>query len=124
KNITSLAVTPPVCETDVFYYVDKQACTLNVPNESVDLYKATDEWKAFYNIVGIASGIDNAAIDAAPEIFVRDGAIYVDGCQSTAVEVYDANGKCVSRTARSVVSGQPHGLYIVKAGKLQKKIVL
>ncbi|MGN1262996.1 MAG: T9SS type A sorting domain-containing protein [Prevotella sp.] len=50
--------------------------------------------------------------------------MYVDGCPSTAVEVYDANGKRVSSTARSVVSGLPHGLYIVKAGKLQKKIVL
>ena len=96
KNITSFAVTPPACSSYVFYNVDKQACTLNVPEESVDLYKASDEWKDFYNIVGFTSGIDNAGINAAPEIVVRDGAIYVDGCPvGTAVEVYDATGKCV-----------------------------
>ncbi|MGN1262689.1 MAG: hypothetical protein ACI4TW_01530, partial [Prevotella sp.] len=115
---------PPECQTSVFTGVDKQECTLNVPEESVELYKAADVWKDFYNIVGITSGIDNAANYSAPEIFVRDGAIYIDGCHETTVEVYDANGKCVSRTANSVISGLPHGLYIVKAGKLQKKIVL
>ena len=62
---------------------------------------------------------------AAPEIVVRDGAIYVDGCPAgTVVEVYDANGKCVRSAVGDTVTGLPHGLYIVKAGKLQKKIVL
>ena len=95
KNITSFAVTPPACSSNVFYYVDTRACTLKVPEESVDLYKSAYVWKDFY-IVGFTSGIDNAGINAAPEIVVRDGAIYVDGCPvGTAVEVYDATGKCV-----------------------------
>ena len=96
-----------------------------MPEESVDLYKSASVWKDFYNIVGFTSGIDNAGINAAPEIVVRDGAIYVDGCPAgTVVEVYDANGKCVRSAVVSAVTGLPHGLYIVKAGKLQKKIVL
>ena len=125
KNITSFAVTPPACSPRVFYNVETQACTLNVPEESVDLYKAASVWKDFYNIVGFTSGIDNAGINAAPEIVVRDGAIYVDGCPAgTVVEVYDANGKCVRSAVGDTVTGLPHGLYIVKAGKLQKKLVL
>ena len=96
-----------------------------MPEDSVDLYKSASVWKDFYNIVGFTSGIDNAGINAAPEIVVRDGAIYVDGCPAgTVVEVYDANGKCVRSAVVSAVTGLPHGLYIVKAGKLQKKIVL
>ena len=124
EDITSFAVKPPVCSSYVFDEVDTQACTLKVPEESVDLYKAACEWKDFY-IVGFTSGIDNVGINAAPEIYVKDGAIYVDGCPvGTAVEVYDANGKCVRSAVVSAVTGLPHGLYIVKAGKLQKKIVL
>ena len=98
---------------------------MKVPEESVDLYKAANEWKDFYNIIGFTSGIDNAGINASPEIYVMDGAIYVDGCPvGTAVEVYDANGKCVRSAVGGTVTGLPHGLYIVKAGKLQKKLVL
>ena len=125
KNITSFAVTPPACYYRAFYDVDTQACILKVPEESVDLYKAADEWNDFYNIVGFTSGIDNARINASPEICVKDGAIYVDGCPAgTVVEVYDANGMCVRSAVSDTVTGLPHGLYIVKAGKLQKKLVL
>ncbi len=126
EDIISFAVTPPACSSYVFYNynVDTQACTLKVPEESVDLYKSAYVWKDFY-IVGFTSGIDNAGINAAPEIVVRDGAIYVDGCPvGTVLEVYDANGKCVRSAVGGTVTGLPHGLYIVKAGKLQKKLVL
>ena len=122
KDITSFAVTPPACSSNVFSNFN---CTLKVPEESVDLYKSADGWKHLRHIVGFTSGIDNAGINASPEIYVMDGAIYVDGCPAgTVVEVYDANGKCVRSAVGDTVTGLPHGLYIVKAGKLQKKIVL
>lgn len=56
-SITSLATTPPVCGTAVFDLINKNVCTLYVPEGTVDLYKAADQWKDFLNISGIATSI-------------------------------------------------------------------
>ena len=44
------AVVPPTCGTDVFKKVPT-SCTVYVPTESVDAYKAADGWKGFANIL-------------------------------------------------------------------------
>ncbi|MBR1878178.1 MAG: leucine-rich repeat protein, partial [Paludibacteraceae bacterium] len=51
--ITNYATVPQEISSDVFYGVDKSVCTLYVPVESVNLYKAADVWKEFINIVGV-----------------------------------------------------------------------
>ena len=45
-SITCEASTPPECESDVFYKVDK-SIPLYVPEESVEAYKAADQWEDF-----------------------------------------------------------------------------
>ena len=51
-SITCEAITPPTLGSDVFYNVNK-SIPLYVPAQSVDLYKAADQWKDFTNILPI-----------------------------------------------------------------------
>ena len=46
-SVISLNPTPPSCGTDVFYKVSVGDITLEVPSESVSLYKSADTWKDF-----------------------------------------------------------------------------
>ena len=52
-SITNNATTPQTCYSNDFTNVDKSACTLYVPKESIELYQAADGWKDFTNIVKI-----------------------------------------------------------------------
>ena len=55
SSLTCLAVTPPALATNAFDGVNQSACTLYVPEESVEVYKNTNVWKDFYAIVGVAT---------------------------------------------------------------------
>lgn len=48
------AITPPVCDLDAFLGIDKETCTLYVPEVSIDLYKNADVWRDFFNIKGLS----------------------------------------------------------------------
>ena len=53
SNLTSImnyATTPQIINSAAFYNVDKFACSLHVPAESIELYKAVDVWKDFQEI--------------------------------------------------------------------------
>ena len=52
-SVTNYASTPQNIAPYVFDEVNKSACTLYVPEESVAAYKAADVWKEFGNIVGV-----------------------------------------------------------------------
>ena len=54
--ITNYAITPQTINTEVFSNFNKSTCTLYVPAESVDAYKAADVWKDFGNILPIGGG--------------------------------------------------------------------
>ena len=51
-----MAVTPPVCGMYTFAGIEKQECTLYVPQESINAYKTATQWRAFFNI---ETGIKN-----------------------------------------------------------------
>jgi hypothetical protein len=48
--IYARSITPPAIDSWTFEGVDKAACTLYVPAESVEAYKAANYWKDFQNI--------------------------------------------------------------------------
>ena len=84
EQLTTLiceAVTPPECKDGALQAIDKQKCTLHVPNGTIDAYKEANEWKEFYNIIDdvdiyqydigtaqewidFAIGINNGSIEA------------------------------------------------------------
>ena len=51
--ITNYAITPQTINTEVFSNFNKSTCTLYVPAESVEAYKAAEVWKEFGNILAI-----------------------------------------------------------------------
>ena len=60
KKLVCHATTPPVFADELwgaFVGVNKDACTLYVPQESLDAYKSAAHWKDFFNI---ATGVKNA----------------------------------------------------------------
>jgi len=67
-SITNLATTPQAVNTYVFgnlasnTAVDYSVCTLYVPAESVEAYKAADVWKEFTNILPIGESSDSCVI--------------------------------------------------------------
>ena len=102
--------------------------TLYVPKGTVDAYRSVYPWSEFINIEeGGYSGIADAT---ASEVVIKviDGAITVEGGDSTAsapvVEVYSAGGVCVYRGTDSVIGGLTHGVYVVKVDGTVQKVAL
>ena len=90
--ITCEASTPPDCGDDVFYEVDK-SIPLYVPAESVEAYKAADQWKDFGdNIKPIqaAEALDEILESSDTEVlkFIKNGQLLIlrNG------EMYNASG--------------------------------
>ena len=102
--------------------------TLYVPDGCVDAYRGVYPWSEFANIEeGGYSGIADAT---ASEVVIKviDGAIVIEGGDSTAsapvVEVYSAGGVCVYRGTDSSIGGLTHGVYVVKVGDTVHKVAL
>ena len=53
------AIYPPPRGRDTFFRVDKNACRLFVPKESIDLYKAAEGWKDFTHISAIEDMVED-----------------------------------------------------------------
>ena len=63
-SITCEATTPPSCGSGVFKNIDKTACTLYVPEESIEAYKSADQWKDFSNIIFSRARCRDAVLNA------------------------------------------------------------
>ncbi len=49
-KLVSLNTTPPTCGDNALRDIDKEKCTLYVPKNSLEAYKAADQWKDFKNM--------------------------------------------------------------------------
>ena len=102
KQITSEAVTPPICSAGSFERVNRNECKLLVPKNSVDAYKKTDEWKDFFLIEGTTTGIIN-------NIYNK-----IDN-----VDVYTIDGiKRLSKASVNEINALPKGIYIINGKKI------
>ena len=90
-----------------------------MPANSVEAYKAADEWKEFYSIV---AGISSVTKGNNVSISASNGVITVAGVAgNNAVEVYSASGALVYRGTSNTVVVPSSGVYVVKAaGKTVK----
>lgn len=97
NKIFSLAPNPPKWSYGHFKDVDKEKCTLYVPKQSVDLYKANYEylWNDFRKIVGLF-GMDGEDVETLYDVYDMQGAKVGSGMLRT--EMDDA---------------LPHGMYIL-----------
>ena len=99
-DIVSAAPNPPICGNNAFRGIDKAKCTLTVLEESVEKYKAADEWKDFLNINGY-SGVDEITVD--------------DEDAETLYDVYNMQGVKVGTGLHraEMTDALPHGVYIL-----------
>ena len=78
-SVTNYATTPQQIESDVFGgtselgFVDKSACTLYVPAQSLAAYQAADVWKEFGNILPIEDTPETGKV-----VLLADVANYID----------------------------------------------
>lgn len=67
KKLVCHATTPPVFDDELwgaFVGVDKNVCTLYVPQESIDAYMSATQWKDFFNITTGIKGVPNTSSSA------------------------------------------------------------
>jgi hypothetical protein len=67
-KIISRATTPPACGSQALDGIDKQNCTLEVPQGTLSAYQAAEQWKEFFFIQeGEApTGIGNTVVQPTP----------------------------------------------------------
>lgn len=132
KSVTCEAVVPPTMETtttgDITY---NQAwneevyenAVLYVPSQSIEAYKAADEWKKFKTIRPIESGIEDVKADNI-SVSVNGGVITIIGADSPKVEVYDLSGRQVYSGNTNNVTLSGKGMYVVKCLDKAVKVML
>jgi len=78
-SVYNYSTIPQEIVDDVFYNVNKSACVLYVPEESINLYKAADVWKDFYMIQAIngqaIETIESNNVNSSK--ILRNGQIYI-----------------------------------------------
>ena len=101
-QISSEAVVPPTCDSDVFDGINKSKCKLIVPKNSLDAYKQADQWKDFFLIDGSTTGITNTVYN-----------------NSGLADVYTIDGtRRLSKASSDEINALPKGVYIVNGKKI------
>ena len=108
KKLISYAEVPPFCWSYVFYGVNTQECTLQVPEKSISAYQQAYEWKEFFLIEGVPTAI---------------GGVTVDGAVPATADVYSTNGMLVKRNAdlKNLKHELPASVYIIAGKKVWVK---
>ena len=112
-ELISLAVNPPTCGIGRYSSafgdgVNKAACRLLVPKESISKYKAAKDWKEF-KYISECSSVDDVSVDT----------------QDAVCEVYNLQGVRVGsgmREAEITADALPHGIYIPVSPQGRKKL--
>ena len=101
-QISSEAVVPPTCESNVFDDINKSKCKLIVPKNSLDAYKQAYQWKDFSLIEGSTTGITNTVYNKAglADVYTIDGT------------------KRLSKASTDEINALPKGVYIVNGKKI------
>ena len=100
-NVTQLissAATPPTCGTQALDDINKWSCTLKVPMESLAAYQQADQWKDFFFMEGVETGINS--------IKPSNGK----------ADVYSTDGRLIQRNAD--IKSLKKGLYIINGKKV------
>lgn len=140
EHIRSNNPIPPTLGWNVFQHVEKDACVLSVPMESIAVYSNTNQWKDFLNILAINDITTNTNIGSYnvlqlyPNPFTNY--ITIEGTATKGeLRLYDTQGKLklrelVSDGDKISVSTLPNGVYHylfqnqegINAGKLLKNM--
>ena len=90
------AVIPPVCSEHALEDINKWNCTLKVPESCKSAYQAANQWKDFFFIEDVVSGIGNTIFDiedtTAP-IYNLQGVQMKEAKESLPAGIYIQGGK-------------------------------
>jgi hypothetical protein len=137
KSLTANAVTPISFSltSEVFSFINKDSCTLYVPNGLTSSYKTANQWKNFANIVGPGStGIStnnvlsiNLYPTLATEYFTVNGLDAQANLTLLNLEGKIIFTKLVHNADQISVSELPQGIYIARiytsSGSVEKKVI-
>ena len=107
KLITTAPV-PPTCGSQALDDINKWTCELFVNKESIDQYKAAEQWKEFF-FISEYDGVDDVSVDTLDAVY----------------EVYNLQGVRVGsgmREAEVTADVLPHGVYILVSPQSRKKL--
>ena len=107
KLITTAPV-PPTCGSQALDDINKWTCKLFVNKESIDQYKAAEQWKEFF-FISEYDGVDDVSVDTPDALY----------------EVYNLQGIRVGsgmREAEVTTDTLPHGVYILVSPQGRKKL--
>ncbi len=99
-QIVSRAQQPPVCDSQALDDINKWECTLMVPAESMNAYRAADQWKEFFFMEEYDTGVARIASET------QEGAKY-----------YSPEGKPLDRPQRGL------NIVVMQNGTVRKVFV-
>ncbi len=88
-SLISYSTTPPTCWTEALDGINKNKCTLYVPAEAIDAYKAADQWKDFVHVESIdkyLAGVTQTEMNKNEKVLRR----------------YDINGRQISQPSKGL----------------------
>ncbi len=93
-KLYSKATVPPTCGTQALDDINKWNCELYVPQASIADYQAADQWKEFFFIKDIESGVEDVIVEELV-VTVENGEIVVKNAKGI-VTVYNITGIAVA----------------------------
>ncbi len=126
ESVTVNAITPPTVGLYTFSTFNK-SIPLNVPKNSVDLYKNAFGWKDFLYINGVAMGLKNS-IESNYYINISNRNIKISNVAGKSIGIFEVSGRKLFETSNAqnveqcTVSNQ--GVYFISIDNVLKKIIV
>lgn len=126
-DVTCLAVTPPELNGTFGGTTPIATATLSVPSGSVSAYQVASTWKNFGTIQAVTPIAVHAVLEPSVALYSGKGSVLLTSDTATPVAVYTLTGGKVyenMHTAGTSHIALPQGVYLVKVGAAQEKVVV
>lgn len=126
-DVTCLAVIPPRLGGTFGGTTPIATATLSVPSGSVSAYQGASTWKNFGTIQAVTPIAVHAVLEPSVALYSGKGSVLLTSDTATPVAVYTLTGGKVyenMHTAGTSHIALPQGVYLVKVGAAQEKVVV
>lgn len=126
-DVTCLAVTPPQLIGTFGGTTPIATATLSVPSGSVSAYQVASTWENFGTIQAVTPTAVHAVLEPSVALYSGKGSVLLTSDAATPVAVYTLTGGKVyenMHTAGTSHIALPQGVYLVKVGAAQEKVVV
>ena len=126
-DVTCLAVTPPQINGTFGGTTPITTATLSVPSGSESAYEGASIWENFGTIQAVTPTAVHAVLEPSVALYSGKGSVLLTSDAATPVAVYTLTGGKVyenMHTAGTSHIALPQGVYLVKVGAAQEKVVV